>query len=302
MSHARRGFSLVEVLVVIAVVGVVCAMLLPAVMAAREASRRLQCLNHLRQVGLALHQYHDSAGSLPMGYVAGPSPDPLETAPGWGWAALVLPSLDQAPLYQSANFDLPVEAPANHTARITALDVYTCPSDRDSGPYSVVRDGGAPIGEFFTNSYAACYGAGLEIDDAPDQGNGLFRRNLVVDFAAITDGLSTTIAVGERGACLIRTPWAGVPSRGLSVFSDNSTIAGYGSIGRGAELVMAHADKININGEGTGPADFYSPHTGGADFLFGDGSARFVKQSIDLRVYHALCTRALGEVIEPGSY
>jgi prepilin-type N-terminal cleavage/methylation domain-containing protein/prepilin-type processing-associated H-X9-DG protein len=302
MRRTPRGFSLVELLVVIAVVGILCAILLPAVMAAREASRRIHCLNNLKQVGLALHQYHDAVGSLPMGYVAAPSPDPRETSPGWGWAALILPLLERTSLYGSANFNLPVEAPANQTVRVTALNVYTCPSDRDSGRFTVVRQGGTSIADFYTNSYAACYGAGLEIDEAPDRGNGLFSRNLVVNFAGITDGLATTLAIGERGACLIKTPWAGIPSGGISILSDGSTVGEYGAIGQGAELVLAHANKTNLNGQGTGPDDFYSPHLGGSNFLFADGSVRFVKQTIHLRVYHALCTRDLGEIIEPDSY
>jgi prepilin-type N-terminal cleavage/methylation domain-containing protein/prepilin-type processing-associated H-X9-DG protein len=302
MRMTRRGFTLIELLVVLAIVGVLCALLLPAVLAAREASRRLHCLNNLKQVGLALHQYHDRVGSLPMGYVAAPSPDPRETSPGWGWAALILPSLEATPLYASANFDLPVESAANHTVRATALKVYICPSDRDSGRYEIVREGGTSIADFHTNSYAACYGAGLEIDDAPDRGNGLFRRNLVVDFAGITDGLATTIAVGERGACLIKTPWAGVPSGGISILSDNSNVGDYGAIGRGAELVVAHANNATLNGPGTGPDDFYSPHAGGSNFLFADGSVRFVRQMIQLRVYKALCTRNLGEIVDSDSY
>lgn len=302
MRPIHRGFSLVELLVIIAIMGVLCAILLPAVMAAREASRRVQCLNNLKQVGLGLHQYHDVFDSLPMGYVAAHSLDPRVTSPGWGWAALVLPFLEQTPLHGSANFNLPVEATANHSVRIAALNVYTCPSDRDSGRYAVVREGGTPIADFHTNSYAACYGAGLEIDEAPDRGNGLFRRNLVVKFAEISDGLGSTIAVGERGACLIKTPWAGVPSGGISLLSNDSTVGEYGSIGHGAELVVAHANKATLNGQGTGPDDFYSPHTGGSNFLFADGSVRFVKQTIDLRVYRALCTRDLGEIVTLDSF
>jgi prepilin-type processing-associated H-X9-DG protein len=302
MNRTRQGFCLVELLAVFAAVGILCAILLPAVLAAREASRRILCLNNLKQVGLGLYQYHSAVGSLPMGYVALSNPDPLRTSPGWSWAALILPFLEQTPLHGSANYNLPVEATANYTVRVTALNVYICASDRDSGRYTVVRNGGASITDFHTSSYAACYGAGLEIDDAPDQGNGLFRRNLVVNFAAITDGLGTTIAVGERGACLIRTPWAGVPNGGISVLSDDSTIGEYGAIGQGGELIMAHADRATLNGEGTGPDDFYSPHTGGANFLFADGAVRFVRQTIQQSVYHAICTRNLGEIVEPGAY
>src|SRR5436189_23173 len=84
-------------------------------------------------------------------------------------------------------------------------------------------------------------GAGLEIDDSPDRGNGLFRRNLVIRFDQVLDGTSTTIALGERGACLVRTPWAGVPQGGVSSYTSGPSVGGYRGKGRGAELVVAHA-------------------------------------------------------------
>jgi prepilin-type processing-associated H-X9-DG protein/prepilin-type N-terminal cleavage/methylation domain-containing protein len=304
MSARRRGFSLIELLTVIATVGVLCALLLPAVQGAREAERRVRCGNNLRQMGIALHNYHDALGSFPMGYVAARNQAATVTSPGWGWAALILPQLDQRPLFGSANFSLPVESMANATSRATAIGVYICPSDRDSGNYTIVRDSGSPIGVFQSNSYAACFGAGLEIDDVPDRGNGLFFRNGVVRLADVRDGTGSTIAIGERGACLVKTPWIGAPEGGTSSLDATSTLsaAAYGSTGRGGELVVAHAGNVNLNASGTSPDDFYSPHTGGANFLFADGSARFVKQTINLHVYRALCTRNGGEILGGDSY
>jgi prepilin-type processing-associated H-X9-DG protein len=182
------------------------------------------------------------------------------------------------------------------------VGLFACPSDRDSGVYTVMGNTGEPIAEFRTNSYAACFGAGQEIDESPDRGNGLFRRNFVVSMDEVRDGTGTTIAVGERGACLVKTPWAGAPSGGISVIASVSSIASYGSIGRGGELVVARADDVPLNGEGTSADDFYSPHPGGANFLFADGSVRFVKQSVSLPVYRALCTRDSGEIVAPDSY
>src|SRR3954465_15349455 len=108
MDAKKRGFTLVELLVVIAIIGVLVALLLPAVQAAREAARRTRCINNLKQIGLALHNYHDALGSLPMGYTAWPGPDPHATAPGWGWAALVLPRLEQAAVYDAINIGWPI--------------------------------------------------------------------------------------------------------------------------------------------------------------------------------------------------
>jgi prepilin-type N-terminal cleavage/methylation domain-containing protein/prepilin-type processing-associated H-X9-DG protein len=296
---SRRGLSLVELLVVLAIVGILGALLLPAVQAAREAARRVRCANNLRQMGLALGLYHEAIGSLPMGYVAARSPDSYVTTPGWGWAALILPHAEQAPLYAATNFDLPVECAANLTTRTTAVGLFVCPSDNDSGPYLVERPGRAPIGVFQSNSYAASFGAGLDIGDFPERGDGLFRRNLVVRHAEILDGTSTTIAVGERGACLIKTPWIGAPDGGISEFSDNrpEIVENYAEVGRGAELVVAHAGDVGLNAPGTTPSDFYSPHANMANFLFADGSVRPVRSTIALDAYRALCTRAGGEIV-----
>src|SRR4051812_12280050 len=101
--RGRRGFTLIELLVVLSIVGLLVALLLPAVQGAREGAGRTRCANNLRQMGLALAGYHDSLGSLPMGYVAWANPDPYATAPGWGWATMLLPHLEQGAVYASAN-------------------------------------------------------------------------------------------------------------------------------------------------------------------------------------------------------
>jgi prepilin-type N-terminal cleavage/methylation domain-containing protein/prepilin-type processing-associated H-X9-DG protein len=301
---AWRGFTLIELLVVIAIIGVLCAILLPAIQAAREAARRSSCSNNLRQMGLGLHGYHEAHSTFPMGYVATPDPDPYQTSPGWGWGAMILPQIEQSALFDSANFLLPLERPEIQTTRITAIGVYICPADRNPGRYVATRIDGSPVGEFQTNSYAACYGAGLDVDDQPGAGNGLFCRNAVVRLADVRDGTSSTIALGERGACLVRTPWAGTPSQAISSFTPGSSFLGYhiGDIGRGAALVVAHVDDVNFNAPGTGPDDFYSPHPLGGNFLFVDGSAHFVRDTIDLTVLRALCTRDRGEIVPSDAY
>src|SRR5205823_4166671 len=105
-SLTHRAFTLIELLVVIAIIAVLIALLLPAVQAAREAARRARCQNNLKQIGLALHNYHDAVGSFAMGYVARRDANPHLTAPGWGWAALILPQLEKAPIYASINIAL----------------------------------------------------------------------------------------------------------------------------------------------------------------------------------------------------
>jgi prepilin-type N-terminal cleavage/methylation domain-containing protein/prepilin-type processing-associated H-X9-DG protein len=303
-SIGRRGFTLIELLAVIAIVGIVAAVLLPGLQAAREGARRAQCQNNLRQMGLALTVYHDAIGSFPMGYVASRNPDAHATNPGWSWASQILPQLGESPVFATTNFDLAVEAPENLTTRSTSIHVLICPSDTDSGLYTVERSSEQPIGVFRTNSYAACFGAGLDVANCPDRGNGLFMRNRVIRQSQIIDGTSTTIAIGERGACLVRTPWSGVPDGAISEFSDSreDIVTDYSEIGRGAELVLARAGDAGLNAMGTTPADFYSPHGGMAFFLFADGSVRALRSTIRLEVYRALCTRASGEVISSDAY
>src|SRR5579864_5723515 len=125
----KRGFTLIELLVVIAIIAVLVALLLPAVQQAREAARRSQCKNNLKQVGLALQNYHGSRNTFPPGYVSTFDGSGNDTGPGWGWGAMILPELDQAPLQNGISFTQPIEAAANATARVTTLSASLCPSD-----------------------------------------------------------------------------------------------------------------------------------------------------------------------------
>ncbi len=152
MDAPGRGFTLIELLVVIAIIGVLVALTLPAVQMAREAARRNQCQNNLRQHGLALNSYATSAGSFPIGYIAWPNPTG-GAAPGWAWSAAILPQLEQGPLYTALNVNLPIDAPANSTARATALAVYVCPTDRGTGQFAVDSQVTGGLVEAQTTSY-----------------------------------------------------------------------------------------------------------------------------------------------------
>ena len=171
MIHARRGFTLIELLVVIAIIAVLIALLLPAVQAAREAARRSQCINNLKQMGLALHNYHDAMSVFPPGYIAA-SPyidGETDVAPGWSWASMILPQLDQSPLFSSINFWLPVAAPANTTGAQTSLNVFICPSDQIPARTFPVTDGfGNTVATVAPSSYSDCTGS-----DAADVATGL---------------------------------------------------------------------------------------------------------------------------------
>ena len=133
VSKSRRAFTLVELLVVIAVIGILVALMLPAVQAAREAARRTSCYNNMKQVGLALHMYHDTHKQLPAGWIAqlpGSQQSHWLGEPGWGWCARILPFLEQVQVQDSlVHFELPITAPANDAARVQIIPTFRCPTD-----------------------------------------------------------------------------------------------------------------------------------------------------------------------------
>jgi prepilin-type N-terminal cleavage/methylation domain-containing protein/prepilin-type processing-associated H-X9-DG protein len=296
-----NGFTLIELLVVIAIIGVLIGLLFPAVQKVREAANRVSCLNNLKQIGLALHNCHDSQGSFPSGYVCRPQADPTYTAPGWGWAALLLPYIEQDNLYRQINLTLPVEDPSNLAARTTAAKMYVCPSDRSSGLFTVYSDTDAPLAQAMTNSYAACFGALVEISEEPDQGNGMFYRNSHVRIADITDGTSNTIAVGERAALFTQTAWAGAVTGGTTRVTPGAPTSS-SAVEDAPTQPLAHTGSHTLNDPSSDPDDFFSPHTGAAMFLFADGSVRPVRFGVRLGVLQALSTRAGGEVIDPDAF
>jgi prepilin-type N-terminal cleavage/methylation domain-containing protein/prepilin-type processing-associated H-X9-DG protein len=304
-KHVHCGFTLIELLVVIAIIAVLIALLLPAVQAAREAARRIQCVNNLKQMGIALHSYHSANDTFPIGYVSWMNANMELTSPGWGWGTLLLPQMEQSALYNAANISLAIEHPASATIRTTQLNVYICQSDQYNGIFMAKQDDGTPIVNMATNSYAACFGAGLEIADVPNQGNGMFVRNLSRGLRDVTDGSSNTIALGERGNTLTQTPWAGAPTgptdAGAYFLSPNAPSNNPGPT-HGAEAVLAHAADEGLNNPDTAPDDFWSPHAGGVNFLFCDGSVKNLKKGLPLPIYRALCTRNFGEVISSDSY
>ena len=185
------------------------------------------------------------------------------------------------------------------------MSVYVCPSDRYTGLFTAVQEDGTKICDVATNSYAACFGARLEIADVPGMGTGLFVRNLTYGLQHITDGSSNTIALGERGSALTQTPWAGAPTGptgpGVGLLSPGFPQNNPGPT-HGSEQVLAHAADESLNATDTAPDDFWSPHPGGVNFLFADGSVKMLKPTTNMDIYRALCTRNLGEILSADSY
>lgn len=296
----RRGFTLIELLVVIAIIAVLIALLLPAVQQAREAARRSQCKNNLKQIGLAMHSYHSSHNTFPPGYIAGAAYP--ATSNGWGWCAQLLPYLDQGPLYNSFNMQVPIENPTNSPSLSKTLAIMLCPSDQTgSGQFSITDSGGAVIVPMApASSYAATVG-----DDASDAdaltGNGVFYRNSHTKIADIIDGTSQTVLIGERSFGFVNATWVGAPNN--AIVKSGPLNPWQFATATSPIHVQVHNNWINILTDSDGGLDdFSSLHTGGVQLLFGDGSVRFIA-SITLdgplrKAFWGMGTRAGSEVIQ----
>ena len=267
----KRGISLTEVLVVIAMVAVLAGLLLPAVQRARAAARRTHCANHLRQLAVALHSYHDVHRVLPPGaMLVGPS---FGTASGWGWGAMLLPYLEQQPLFSEIDFNIGTATGQNINSINHPLSGWRCPSD--VGP-SVLRISIPEAGTFDVahGNYAA--------NDALMTGLSAIR------FRNILDGLSSTALVSERAwrddsiSRPFTSSWIGILAT-----SDRNVFDSVPFVEMTAERPVNYL---------LGGSDcFSSYHGGGAQIGFADSSVRFVGEDIDQQIYAALGTISSGD-------
>jgi prepilin-type N-terminal cleavage/methylation domain-containing protein/prepilin-type processing-associated H-X9-DG protein len=310
----RKAFTLIELLVVIAIMGVLIGLLLPAVQKVRAAANRLSCQNNLKQIGLALHNYHDAHRAFPPGYRAsGPYSDgATDTAPGWGWGALVLPYLEQENVSLAINYNLAVEHPQNAAAVGTMIKTYLCPSDFLPDAAFAVPDGfGKTVAMAAPCSYAACVGGDESSAFGPD-GLGIFYRNSRTRMTDITDGTSSTILIGERAWANAEGIWAGAIQGGVELRGKSNPAPGNGAASYPASvLVQAHGHLNNTTTDTDGGLDdFSSKHFGGSNFGFADGSVHFLRSvpgdrpdggyTQDSLILQALGTRANGEAIGEG--
>jgi prepilin-type N-terminal cleavage/methylation domain-containing protein/prepilin-type processing-associated H-X9-DG protein len=302
MRHpARTAFTLIELLVVIAIIAVLVGMLLPAVQKVREAAALSKCTNNLKQIGIALHNYHDLHSYYPPGYVDG-NTDPDSTpdndvGPGWGWAAFLLPNLEQDNVYNQINFQVPVGTGVNTQISRQTLTIFQCPSDpfQDAcvlynwNTYTSSNPGTTTVAH---SNYVGCNGweecfsgaggnpqAGSGADGLSGgfgkSGVGMFYRNSRNRSANVTDGLSNTIFVGERSSTHSPSTWTGAvpqamcpawmavppyttPNTPPSVAPVGPNGSAYDNADYGEALVLAHCNATHLPS-----ADFpiYDPDT-----------------------------------------
>ncbi|MGH7199536.1 MAG: DUF1559 domain-containing protein [Planctomycetaceae bacterium] len=279
----RRGFTLIELLVVIAIIAILIALLLPAVQQAREAARRTQCRNNLMQLGLALHNYELAYETLPPGVVNDSGPI-QSNSQGYhmSWLVQLLPYLDQQPMYQHVDFSASVYDARNAKVRSVTIAVLQCPSS----PYNEPRTdaNGAAIA---VTTYAGCH-HDVEAPIAADN-HGVLFLNSDVRYEEITDGSSNTIFVGEKLAGPDDLGWmSGTRATLRNTGSFDNTAAGYSLEQQRQQEVPA--DPATVGG-------FGSWHAGGGQFLFGDGSVRFLSANITSTLFQALGHRADGKLI-----
>jgi prepilin-type N-terminal cleavage/methylation domain-containing protein/prepilin-type processing-associated H-X9-DG protein len=290
MLKRTRGFSLVELLVVTALIGLLIALLLPAVQSAREAARRVQCQSQLRQLGLGLHQYHDALGSFPPGI----------TWPGRTfWTGHLLAYVEQQGLYDTLDFNLPWNSGPNHDACGTFLAVFRCPSS--IAPRHLDAQGMAAR---VPCNYLACTSGTATRESGPPPlageagADGIFYVNSATRLADIVDGCSSTVAAGEV-VFIYRDH--GLDHYGMNQFLDHwyiGTLEGLGneiseSMGSTGVAINSFALPVFVDEK---ELAFSSRHPGGTQVVFADGAVWFIAQTIDRNIWSALGTRNGREV------
>jgi prepilin-type N-terminal cleavage/methylation domain-containing protein/prepilin-type processing-associated H-X9-DG protein len=337
----RRAFTLIELLVAIAIIGLLIALLLPAVQAAREAARRMQCVNNMKQLGLAIHNYHSIHNALPPGRIwrEGPFGCALASFSGCQdtpWFCLLLPQVEQQPLANAFNYSLGIEGPllplplgyfANSTVTGTKIGLFQCPTDRATSfqisPDFNINDEGDLSGPILSRgNYAVCWGNtqwsqdSIVVNGRPVPFvTSAFGHDGSRSFSSVTDGLSTTVFAAEilqgTGYDLRGVVWSSVPGCGsyMTRYTPNKFQDIYGGTVHGdlLALPMFCVDEPPYLPCSGADSDFYSyvgsrsHHPGGINALLGDGSVRFVKETVDPATWVGIHSIRGGEVIDSGS-
>ncbi|QDU35884.1 Type II secretion system protein G precursor [Maioricimonas rarisocia] len=287
MKKGRRGFTLIELLVVIAIIAILIALLLPAVQQAREAARRSQCKNNLKQIGIALHNYHDTHSVFPPGQIRGRTGG-IEYGNAASWGAMILPYMDQGPLYNQLDFNRGLFEDPNKTVirGLSAIPFTICPSDSDRPGTRAVHGSTTPnyMSSMPGTSYFGNAGAFNNWSDStnPRLSGGFFTTDpaLPSDMSRLKDGSSNTIAVGEASARI----WSGGSWLGLQ--QNTQTTSAPGSDTACCQdwfnnFAMYPITNKFVSGMERASLRYGSDHDGGAQFLFADGSVRFISENIN---------------------
>jgi prepilin-type processing-associated H-X9-DG protein/prepilin-type N-terminal cleavage/methylation domain-containing protein len=277
----RAGFTILELLTVVAVIAIVLGVTLPAISSAREAARKVQCVNRLKQIGIALHNYHDVYRSLPAGWQW----ERTEQS-AYGWGVALLPYLEQPAIYRRIDRNRLIDDPANTFVSQTSLSAFLCPSDIYDKNFTLFRDDGdeedelttapieplIPLVDLPTANYIAVFGTIEPDDDIPiPEGDGAFPGARCNRFSVFTRGLSNTLFIGERTMGRVPSTWLGVDSLG-----EDAT----------CRLVGSAIDGPNC--AACDECEFDSRHPGGANFLWGDGHVKFISETVDSKTYQTM--------------
>ncbi|MCA9016118.1 MAG: DUF1559 domain-containing protein [Planctomycetaceae bacterium] len=278
-SVQRPGFTILELLVVMAIIGLLVGLILPAVNSARESARRLQCVNHLHQIGTALHHYHDVYRRLPAGWRFDAS---QKTAFGWG--ASLLPFLEQSNLASLVDLESAVDAAGNDLSRTITPPFYRCPSDVADDWFTLFKEheGHESSGlksrsvliDLPSANYVGVYGTSDPDAIVSLPGDGVFVANRFIRFTECRNGLSYIIVVGERTARKLPSTWLGIVMEGED--------------SRGRMVGFAYAGP---NRRDADECEFDSRHPGCANFLWGDGHVKSISDSVDMLTYQKFATR-----------
>ena len=325
-SNRRKAFTLIELLVVIAIIAVLIALLLPAVQSAREAARRSQCVNNLKQFGLALHNYHDSNGCFPIGQLLNVSTNATCNISA---QARLLPYMEQTNLYNAINFGVVSSSPANSSALGTSVATFLCPSD--STNFLPTGWAGINYRVNYGTSIVNAYGAEdtAQVDTSLPPPNGTFFLDNVITIASILDGTSNTAAFSEH----VRGDFSNAV---VTEISDTFEPGTYPATAAQAFLDCQSVNIFDLTKQGNSnaggpwltdghtPCRYYhafppntrscmfppqristtanSRHPGGVNMALADGSVRFVKSTVNLGAWQAVGTRNGGEVISSDAF
>ena len=331
----QKGFTLIELLVVITIIGMLIGLLLPAVQKVRSVAARLQCANNLKQIGLAMMNYESTYRTFPAGYLDNMTTSPVNatasTNPdpniGWGWGALILPYLEQEPLFKSININsitMKNTSAAAISFRKTVIKGFLCPSDAtdlntfynfgtvypsDDTTDLLTLTSSGPDGNYILanfelakSSYAGINGQRELTDFDSALGLGMLLRGRGVSIAEVTDGLSNTLFVGERSSKFAKQGYGTLPGVCTWVgalpggnFDDETPTPALYILGHTGKPSDPHKPNSPQSDGFFHAEDFTSKHSGGVNFLFGDGSVKFITDSIDGQTWVKLGTRQGGE-------